>query len=437
MSSGNFEKLKKWIRFCGGYISPNIKVVRSKIGNIIQNSVYATKIIQSNEEILRIPKICKLDGELIYKIPNIEQWINIDKNSLIKNSFVLRIVIALIYQKSLGKKSFYYPYIKHLPKSTDFIEHPIYNYSEDMIEEWTKCSPSFSLKLQILMRNFKKLNDFITMCMKQYPIIDLSKFGTNPGILDSLVKWGFLIFLTRSWTEQGCIPFADFFNHKSSSPIILNHYPEKVRKGISVMEIKTTYETGDEIFNHYGHWDNKELYLNYGFWDNEPVKFMKFAINFNTTTPLSYYISELIKNEKISPNRVLLTSSGPSGLLIKFMRISSLSDSDVHKVNTLKNNNKFGVQPISPSNEVMVFKNLLRLINKLRANEYSVERFNDCKMLFETSDNIVTKNLTQIIISEYEVIKNCVVWAHANWIAKLETPILNDIINFISTLDIA
>ena len=437
MSSGNFEKLRKWIESHNGYVCPNIKVVRSKIDDRIQNSVYATDIIPSNTEILRIPKICKLGGELVYQIPNIEQWINIDKDDVIKNNFHFKIVIALIYQKSLGKKSFYYPYIKHLPKSTDFIEHPIYNYSEDMIEEWTNCSSSFSLELQILMQKFKKLNNFITMCMEQYPIIDLSKFGTNPGILDSLVKWGFIIFLSRAWTGHGCIPFADFFNHKSSCQTIFNHYPEKVREGESVMEIKTTYETGDEVFNHYGHWDNKALYINYGFWANEPVKFMKFTINFNPTTPLSYYIAELVKNEKISPDKVLLTSRGPSGLLIKYLRITSLADYDIHKVDTLKNNNKFGVQPISPSNEIIVYKNLLKLINGLRANEYSVERFNNCKMLFETSDNIVTKNLAQIIISEYEVIKNCIVWVHANWISKLETPILNDVINFISTLDIA
>ncbi len=58
-------------------------------------------------------------------------------------------------------------------------------------------------------------------------------------------------------------------------------------------------------------------------------------------------------------------------------------------------------------------------------------------MLSQTSDNIITKNLTKIVISEYEVVKNCVIWVHANWIAKLETPMLNDIINFITTIDIA
>ena len=80
---------------------------------------------------------------------------------------------------------------------------------------------------------------------------------------------------------------------------------------------------------------------------------------------------------------------------------------------------------------------ILKLINGLRANEYSTERFNDCTMLSETSDNIITTNLTKIIISEYDIVKNCVIWVHANWIAKLETPLLNDFINFITTIDIA
>jgi len=434
MVSDNFEKLRKWITRHGGYVYPYLKVVSSKIGDSIQHSVYATNAISKETEILRVPKICKFGGELIYEIPDIEQWINIDCNNFIKNNFYFRIVIALIYHKSIGKKSFYYPYIKNLPRSIDFKEHPIYNYSEDMLEEWFKCSPTFTEEFQKLMVKFTKLNGFIKEAMGTYPIIDLSKFGDSPNVLESLIKWAFVIFLTRAWQEHGCVPFADLFNHESTSLTTFHHYADSQKEGMSAITVRSVYEEGDEIYNHYGQYDNKSLYMTYGFWTNEPIKYMKFKVNFNPTTPLSAYVEQVLKKENIPKDKILLTSRAPSGLLIKYLRITSISDVDILRVSGKTN---IGDKLISATNEIIAYKNLLKLINGLRTNEYSTERFNDCTMLSETSDNIITKNLTKIIISEYDIVKNCVIWVHANWMAKLETPLLNDIINFITTLDIA
>ncbi len=434
MGSDKFEKLRKWIEMHGGYVSPYIKVVSSKVGDTIQHGVYAIKTISEKTEILRVPLCCKFGGELVYEIPEIEKWVNIDNNNLIENNFYCKIIIALIYHKSLGKKSFYYPYIKHLPRSIDFKDHPIYNYSEDKIEEWFKCSSIFTQELQSFMIKLNKITSFIKEAMEQHPIIDLSKFGDNPNILDTLIKWAFAIFLTRAWEEHGCIPFADLFNHQSVSQTVLRHYIPKQREGISAITVLSSYEQGDEIYNNYGQYDNKSLYITYGFWENEPVKYMKFKVNFTPTTAISAYIEQILKKENIPKKKILLTSRAPSGLLMKYLRITSISDRDIPFINGKRN---IGDKPISPSNELIAYKNLLKLINGLKANEYSTERFNDCQLLNETSDNIITKNLSTIVTTEYEVIKNCIIWVHANWMAKLETPILNDLINFISTIDIS
>jgi len=433
MSSGNLEKLRNWIVLNGGFVSPNIKVVTSKIGNRIERSIYAIDTITENSELVRIPKVCRINGEFIYEIPGIEKWINIDEEELIKNNFYIKIIINLIYQKSLGKKSFFYPYIKYLPRNIDFEEHPIYNYSDDLIKEWNKCSETFAVDLKNLMSKLKIVSNFIENCMDKYPIIDLSKFGEEQDILGTLIKWGFMIFLTRAWDKYGCVPFSDFFNHKSTNQAICCNNPDNVRNGVSSIKIKQNYETGDEIYINYSHYDNKILYQTYGFYEKEPIKYIKFKVSFTPTSPLSCYIDQILKLENIDRNKILLTSRAPSGLLIKYLRIISLSIYDIPKINGIV---KIGDKLISASNEIVAYKNLLKLINDLKQNEYTVERFNDCQMLLETSNNIVTKNLAQIITSEYEVIKNCIIWVHANWMAKLETPILNDIINFISGLDI-
>ena len=66
---------------------------------------------------------------------------------------------------------------------------------------------------------------------------------------------------------------------------------------MSTITVQSIYEQGDEIYNHYGQYDNKSLYMTYGFWTNEPIKYMKFKVNFNPTTPLSAYAEQILKKE--------------------------------------------------------------------------------------------------------------------------------------------
>ena len=115
----NYYKLIKWIRKSGGYVLPDMKIIESNVDNVIERSVYATKPITNSVHIVRIPKKCKIHSELVYEIPNIDKWVELDNQNRIKNNALYRIVIALIYQKILGRKSFHYPYIRVLPKMFD------------------------------------------------------------------------------------------------------------------------------------------------------------------------------------------------------------------------------------------------------------------------------------------------------------------------------
>ena len=121
-----------------------MKIIESNVDNVIERSVYATKPITKSVHIVRIPKKCKIHSELVYEIPNIDKWVELDNQNIIKNNSIYRIIIALIYQKILGKKSFHYPYIRILPKKSDLKNHFIYNYNEQNLAEWKKCSTPFS-----------------------------------------------------------------------------------------------------------------------------------------------------------------------------------------------------------------------------------------------------------------------------------------------------
>ena len=119
-TSNIFDKMANWIRKNGGFVSPSVKVVSSNIDGITSRSIYTIKDIKEKDSLMRIPLKCKIHPDLVYDIPNIDKWIQNDSKNMIKTQLFYRIVISLVYQKSLGKKSFYYPFIRTLPKSTDF-----------------------------------------------------------------------------------------------------------------------------------------------------------------------------------------------------------------------------------------------------------------------------------------------------------------------------
>ena len=64
-------------------------------------------------------------GAMMGSVPKIlwEKTNPPDNQNRIKNNALYRIVIALIYQKILGRKSFHYPYIRVLPKMSDLKNH--------------------------------------------------------------------------------------------------------------------------------------------------------------------------------------------------------------------------------------------------------------------------------------------------------------------------
>ena len=176
MSTNNiFDKLANWIRKNDGFISPSIKVVTSNVDNITSRSIYTIKDIDENESLMRIPLKCKIHSDVIYDIPNIDKWIENDSQNMIKTQTFYRIVISLVYQKSLGKKSFYYPYIRTLPKSSDLKNHVIFNNTPENMSDWKKCSSSFASDVQITSDAFSNLFNFITIQNKEFPIIDLEK----------------------------------------------------------------------------------------------------------------------------------------------------------------------------------------------------------------------------------------------------------------------
>jgi len=435
-TSNIFDKMANWIRKNGGFVSPSVKVVSSNIDDIMTRSMYTIKDIGKKDSLMRIPLKCKIHPDLVYDIPNIDKWIQNDPKNMIKTQLFYRIVISLVYQKSLGKKSFYYPYIRTLPKSSDLKNHVIFNNTPENISDWKKCSSSFADEVQTGLDAFKNLFDFIETQNKEFPIINLEKFGNVENILEILVKWAYVIFITRGWYIHGCVPFMDLFNHKTTSQMTPQYHETNIIgwKGQSHFTSYKAYEVGEEIFNHYGVYDAKRLLRRYAFNSNEEVQYMEMSVEYNPKIPLQHYIANELKRYQFPKEKLLLTTRTPSLLLIKYLRIISLDYYDIPKVFNIEN---YFEKPFSTNNELLVYKTLLKLINNLRNTEYTTERFNDCNMLLETTNNYITQNLCKIVLDEYKLIKTNILWVHGNWIARLETPMLEHILTSLTTIDIA
>jgi len=435
-TSNIFDKMANWIRKNGGFVSPSVKVVSSNIDGITSRSIYTIKDIKEKDSLMRIPLKCKIHPDLVYDIPNIDKWIQNDSKNMIKTQLFYRIVISLVYQKSLGKKSFYYPFIRTLPKSTDFKNHVIFNNTPENISDWKKCSSSFANEVQTTLDAFENLLDFISTQNKEFPIINLEKFGNVENILKILVKWAYVIFITRGWYIHGCVPYMDLFNHKSDSQMTAQYHETNIIgfEGQSQYITYKSYEVGEEIFIHYGIYDSKKLLRRYGFNPDEEIKYMEMSVEYNPKIPLQHYIANELKRYEFPKEKLLLTTRTPSSLLIQYLRIISLDYYDISKVFNIEN---YFQTPFSNNNELSVFKTLLKLINNLRNTEYTTERFNDCNMLLETTDNYITQNLCKIVLNEYNLIKTNILWVHGNWIARLETPMLQHLLTSLSTVDIA
>ena len=436
-----FDKLACWIRKYNGFVSSSLKVVTSTIDDITSRSIYTVKNIDKNRSLIRVPKKCKIHPDLVYDIPNIDKWIEQDDKNLIQNQLYYRIVISLIYQKSLGKNSFYYPYIRTLPKSSDLKNHIIFNGTAENLSDWKKCSLSFGNAVEKTLTSFNNLLEFITKCNTAYPIIDLEKFGNANNVLENLVKWAYVIFITRGWYKHGCVPFMDLFNHQCSSLMIAKYVDNcdmssamsRDRMNGSELVSYKNYEIGEEIYINYGKYDSKQLLRCYGFRPDDEIQYMELSVDYNPKLPIQHYIQQELNRFKFPKEKLLLTTRTPTSLLLKYLRIISLDYYDIPRTYNVQN---YFDKMISNNNELNVYKTLLKLISNLRNTDYSTEYFNNCNMILETTDNFITKNLAQIVIDEYAIIKTNMLWIHGNWLAKLETPLLQDILASLVSLEI-
>lgn len=169
----------------------------------------------------------------------------------------------LLYEKFLGGKSEWHPYLEVLPKSFSM---PVM-WSDDELQHL----PGWILskvkdQKHIISKSFEKLKNLL--------METCADFG-DKFMFDGFL-WAWAVINSRSaympqshepWLNQEpnnyvLIPFLDMFNHTPSASVIAGYVPSS-----KCYEIRTNvpFKKYEQVFINYGSHDNVELLISYGF----------------------------------------------------------------------------------------------------------------------------------------------------------------------------
>lgn len=241
------EEFINWLDSNGAKF-PKLKIIKT---NDSYRSVYTVDFIERGELICYIPKKCIITKEYSEGC-KLVKYLK-EKGYSFNNEHDL-LAICLLYEKSLGKSSFFYHYINILPKT--FPTNPIFFNSEDL--EKLKGSGAYD-----------KVLDKLTELKLSFEFI--KRADPSSDITFEEYIWARTIVITRVFgfnvagcVENGLVPFADLLNHNHPSEVNTSwNYNDKLNGFVITNTSKV--KNGVEIYDTYGKKCNYRFFVNYGF----------------------------------------------------------------------------------------------------------------------------------------------------------------------------
>jgi len=448
------DELTKWIINNGGYISDKLKVVHI---NDKKYNISAKSDIIIGEKLCQIPKKLQIGVISYNSIPNISKWNELDKKSNKLELIKYKAIISLIYEKALGANSKYYQYIKTLPTSRDLKYHPLYCLSKHKLEIWKYISNNFYnyicsdiAELETLYNYIKNLNDDI-------PIIDVKsiKFSVKDNILYKLIQWAFVIYNMKSLYSGEIIPYLDLFvlrkcNYISMDKIDNNQYiPDNMVYKlvqdnqenyclVSCNDIKSddNLDSNPDCYT-----DTQKILSRDGYIPENNKNYIQLYVQFNSKTSLEHLIDMELKKFNIDSNYLLLSKNGPSHDLSVYLKILSLNYSDLNIIQNKSIDANYPYNEISVGNTIKFLKTFLNFLIILKNNTYSIDKLKKLHNLvkdFNKSDidYHLSSKLYEIIVQEYEIIENSIIWIHKKLLTLINTPYSEYILEKFSELPI-
>lgn len=167
---------------------------------------------------------------------------------------VARVAVVILFEKKLGRKSEWAPYISRLPPPEDM--HSSIFWSDEELE---MIGPSFLYEETLKQKKLIE-RDFLRVKL----VFDEFQHLFQDPTLEEFM-YAYQLVKSRAWESQkgvSLIPFADFLNHDHTSGTYL--YGD-VYKQHSEVTADRDYAVGDEVLIRYGRFSNAALLLDFGF----------------------------------------------------------------------------------------------------------------------------------------------------------------------------
>lgn len=248
-------------------------------------TVYSSKYIEKDEKILSVPVDCLITETYSKSLP-------FNKNIIdagIENSHVF-LATCLLYEKSLGKNSKFYHFIKHLPES--FPSHPLFINDDDL--ELFKGS-GFYTKLKTKKdKDLKESFNFISKSFESCPFTEEEYIWARTIVVTRVFQITY-----ENIQQPALVPLADMLNHQKPEDV-KTHWSFNEKTNTFDIIAKKNIKEGEELFDTYGHKCNYRFVINYGFFlennrDNEEI-LLDFGAN------KSYQLKFKCRPEKVKDN---------------------------------------------------------------------------------------------------------------------------------------
>lgn len=241
------EEFINWLQSNGARF-PKLKIIKTTDN---YRSVYTVNLIDRGELICYIPVKCIITKEYSKNC----EWVKMleSKGYYFHNEHDL-LALSLLYEKKLGKSSFWSHYISSLPK--EFPTNPVFFSTEDL--EKMKGSGAYDKVIEKL----NELNLSYEILNKLEPEIQFSR---------EEYIWARTIVITRVFgfkvngvQESGLVPLADMLNHQHPDQVNTSwSFNDKLRG--FVISSTSKIKNGVEVFDTYGKKCNYRFFVNYGF----------------------------------------------------------------------------------------------------------------------------------------------------------------------------
>lgn len=429
------NSLKEWFVKNGGYINDKLDInYKNEKYSIVTNDT-----IDENEKLVTIPKNLRFNVDRFDQINNINLWIEYSKtNTKIEkflNNDANKIIITLIYEKSIGTKSNFHLYMSSLPLLKNLQHIPLFNATTENLETWKYLSINFYNIIQHQIKYIDEFYDNIYLLNSKYNIINidpssyhnsnkkpelLEENNKKNSLLYNLIQWGYVIYNTKHWKNHGLIPFVDMFEHNYDSGVALKITQSQVinEQNIELINQTDFFMKNDVISLNYGIYDGITLLANYGIIPNNELKYMNIGIQ---VQPIQNKYYDFILNERnkiLQSTKYYFTNLYPEVKLFYYLRITSLNNYEIE--NIISKNNVYYKSKITIENEFKTLRLILKIIKNFKTN-YNSEKKKICIDLISAKDPITAK-LVKILLNNFDIIQGCTYWIHKEWVKSLDLP---------------